>query len=165
MAIETRLAKPDGYFIKADGRFITAVKDLRPEASEWPDLQIWATDGQFRRIPYKEFISSNGRFIKDGQAQWPFYEANGRFIKANGHFIKANRRFIKPRRALEVPLQSLGPRDKGITYYNSAQRGERAHEGALSSGSFCQAKLPSACCPAGARPAGRAPGARFKFRV
>ena len=27
-----------------------------------------------------------------------------------GHFIKANGRFIKPRRALEVPLQSLGPR-------------------------------------------------------
>ena len=104
-----------------NGRFI---KDLRPEAAEWPDLQIWATDGQFRRSPY------------NGQAQWPFYEANGRFIKANGHFIKANGRFIKPRRALEVPLQSLGPRDKGITYYNSAQRGERAHEGALSSGSL-----------------------------
>ena len=93
MAVESRLA----------------IKDLRPEAAEWPDLQI--TDGQFHRIPYKEFISSraklffikaspsghfvkaaslNGRFIKDGQAQWPFYEANGRFIKANGHFIKAN---------------------------------------------------------------------------
>ena len=64
-----------------------------------------------------------------------------------------------------MPLQSLGPRDKGITYYNSAQQGEQAHEGVLSSGSFCQAKLPSACCPAGARPAGHTPGARFKFRV
>ena len=92
-------------------------------------------------------------------------QASGRFISADGHFIKANGRFIKPRRALEGSLPSLGPRIKGYSYYNSAQRGERAHEGALSSGSLCQAKLPSACCPAGARPAGRAPGARFKFRV
>ena len=124
------VAKPACHFIKADGRFIKASLNdrfLRPEAAEWPDLQIWVTDGQFHIIPCKEFISSRPSYfyqsqpqrplcqggqpqwpIKAGQAQWPFYEANGRFIKANGNFMAVLSR-ANGRREGNIP--SLGPRD------------------------------------------------------
>ena len=73
----------------------------------------------------------NGKIFKFGLQMASFTEsriknlsAAGRaiFIKASpsGHFVKAaslNGRFIKA----GLPLQSLGPRDKGNTYTNSAQ--------------------------------------------
>ena len=76
---------------RLNGRFI---KDLRPEAAEWPDLQFGLQMASFtqsriknlsaagraifiKASPSGHFVkaaSLNGRFIKAGQAQWPFYE-------------------------------------------------------------------------------------------
>ena len=67
------------------GRPFDGIKDFCCVAAEWPDLLIWATGGQIRMTPYKEFISGRAK---------PF-PANGRFIKADCNFIKANGHFIK----------------------------------------------------------------------
>ena len=50
MAILSRLPKPNGQFIKRDGRFIKKLLS-------WPDLQIYATGCKSHMIPCEQVIS------------------------------------------------------------------------------------------------------------